>query len=109
ERAARGGLEEAGLLRDGPGEGAALVPEELALEEVVGNGSQVHAHERSPAPRRAFVEERRETVLPGAGRPEKKHRGVRVRRSREARQLAREPLVARREERRGQGPCQRRG
>src|SRR4029453_9462092 len=34
----------------GAGEGAALVPEELALDERAGNGGAVHLHQRLAAP-----------------------------------------------------------
>src|SRR5436305_1453128 len=66
ERAVACGLEEPRLLRDRARERAALVPEELALEEVVRHRGEVDAHERLAAARGPLVQERREAVLAGA-------------------------------------------
>src|SRR5205085_6944376 len=92
ERAARRGLQEARLLRDRAGERAALVPEELALEELVGHRREVDAHERPFRAARALVEEPGEAVLAGAGSPEEEHRRVRIGGAQEAGELAREAL-----------------
>ncbi len=46
-RAAARELEGALARRDGAGEGAALVPEELALDQAVAHGAAVHDHERA--------------------------------------------------------------
>ena len=51
ERPALGQLELALALDVGAGEGAALVPEELGLEEGLGDGAAVDGHEGSVAPR----------------------------------------------------------
>src|SRR2546422_11770383 len=46
QRAAPGLLEPTDLARDGAREGALLVPEQLALEQVLGNGGAVDRDER---------------------------------------------------------------
>ena len=91
-------FEEPRLPRDGAGERAALVAEELALEEVVRDGREVDAHERLRGARGALVEEAREAVLARAGRPEEEH-GVRgVEGAAEPPELLLEAAVARHEE-----------
>src|SRR5438128_153123 len=51
QRAAGGGAEEAEALAHGAAEGAALVPEELALDELPREGCAVECDERALAPR----------------------------------------------------------
>ena len=55
-----------GLRADRAGEGAPLVPEQLALDEVLRDGRAVHLDERLVAPRRAPVERLRDELLAGA-------------------------------------------
>src|SRR5439155_26226588 len=65
DRAAVGLREEAGCIGDGAGEGAADVPEELALEERLGERGTVDGDER-PLPTRAVAVDRpRDELLPG--------------------------------------------
>ena len=59
ERAAVGNLEEALLVFVGAGEAALAMPEELALEEVLGHRRAVLAHEELVAPPRPVVHRRR--------------------------------------------------
>jgi hypothetical protein len=78
EGTAGGAFEEAGLARDGAGEGAAFVPEELAVEEVVGEGGEVDADERLVGPPGAGVQDAREPVLSAAGGTDEEDGGVGV-------------------------------
>src|SRR6185312_6356130 len=76
EGAAVGHLEQAGLGLDGASEGAALVPEELALEEGVGEGGAVDPHVRRRAPRRAPVDRVGDDVLARPGLAQEDDREV---------------------------------
>ena len=71
-----GQLELAELARVRPGEGALLVAEELGLEQGVGDGGQVHGHERLVAPRALVVDGARHQLLAGAALPGDEHGGV---------------------------------
>ncbi len=64
ERAAVGLLEDAAPVGDGAAEGAAHVPEELALDEVLRDGAAVDGHEGPAARRDAAWSERATTSLP---------------------------------------------
>src|SRR5207249_2588682 len=76
QRAAVGHLEAADLLGDGAGEGAPLVPEELALEEPRRNGGAVELHERAVAAVAAVVDGPREQLLARARFAEKQDRRI---------------------------------
>src|SRR5439155_19376588 len=65
DRAAVGLREEAGCVGDGAGEGAADVPEELALEERLGERGTVDGDERPLATRAVAVDRPRDELLPG--------------------------------------------
>jgi hypothetical protein len=67
ERAAGGALEAPRAARDRAGEGAALVPEELALEERARQGRAVRVDERPCAARRQRVQSPGGDALAGAG------------------------------------------
>src|SRR5262249_7915238 len=75
ERASRRRLELADAPLGRPGEGAALVAEELALEELVRDRGAVERDER-PAPAGMVVEGLRDQLLPGAGLALDEHGGV---------------------------------
>ncbi len=62
-----GQFEAADLARDGAGEGALLVAEELALQQSHGNGGAVDLDEGAPAPRAAIVNGAGDQLLAGAG------------------------------------------
>src|SRR5438132_886323 len=73
ERAAMGHLEASDLLCDGPGEGAALVAEELALEKPRRDGRAIDLDE-GPLPAAAsVVDGARDRFLPRAGLAEDEH------------------------------------
>ncbi len=74
--AAIGALEEPVALLDRPREGAALVPEELRLEEAVREGRAVLADEGAAAPRRELVDGSRRELLPRSGLAPDEHREV---------------------------------
>ncbi len=61
-----GQLELARLLAGGAGEGAALVAEQLRLQELAGQGSAVDLDERLAAPRGPIVQRARDAFLPDA-------------------------------------------
>ena len=65
--------------RGGAGEGAALVAEELALDQRRGDGRAVHLHQRLAPAAAALVDGPGEELLPGPGLPEDEHRRVRRR------------------------------
>src|SRR5437016_2825891 len=69
-----GHLEAADLLSDGAGEGAPLVPEELALEQTRRNGGAVELHERAVAAVASVVDGPREQLLARARLAEKQYR-----------------------------------
>jgi hypothetical protein len=79
ERAPVRQLELAGLARVRPGEGALLVPEQLGLEQGIGNRGQVHGHERLSPPRALVVDGAGHQLLPGAALRGDQHGGVRLR------------------------------
>ena len=76
QRAAVGHLEAADLLGDGAGEGAPLVPEELALEETGRNRGAVELHERAVAAVASVVDGPREQLLARARFAEKQDRRI---------------------------------
>src|SRR6185295_3769609 len=63
----------------GTGEGAALVAEELALDQRGGDGCAVHLHQRLVPAAAALVDGPGEELLPGPGLAEDEHRRVRRR------------------------------
>ena len=67
QRAALGALERARVLGVRAGEGAALVAEELALDQVGGHRAAVEDDERAARARAHVVDRVREDVLAGAG------------------------------------------
>src|SRR5439155_17571771 len=73
ERAAMGHLEAADLLRDGPGERAPLVTEELTLEEPRRDGRAVDLDEGSLAAAAPVVDGACDQFLPRAGLAEDEH------------------------------------
>ena len=66
QRAAVGGLELAAAARHGAGEGAALVAEELGLDQLLGDGGAVDLDEGRLAPRRQGVDGAGHQLLAGA-------------------------------------------
>ena len=62
-----GGFELADLELVGARESPALVAEQLALEEIAGDGGAVHLHERPVATGAEAVDGPRRELLPGAG------------------------------------------
>src|SRR5262249_36596714 len=72
-------LEAAGLVRDGAGERALLVAEELALDERRRDRRAVDADERSLSTRRVLVQRARDELLAGARLAGDEHRRRRVR------------------------------
>src|SRR4029079_3217544 len=67
DRPAVGGDELPGLLAHGAGERSLLVPEELRLDELLGDGRAVDLDERPVRARRAAVDLARHELLAGAG------------------------------------------
>ena len=61
-----GALEAAAVTALGSGEGPSLVPEELALDERLGDRAEVDGHERSVGPRGSEVDRPGHELLPGA-------------------------------------------
>jgi hypothetical protein len=76
EGAAVGHLEPAGAVLGGPGEGAADVAEQLALEQVRGDRGAVEGDERALGAGAPAVDRAGEALLAGAGLAEDQHRGV---------------------------------
>ena len=74
--AAMGGLELADFELVGAREGAALVPEQLALEKLARHGRAVHLDEGPRAPGGEMVDRPGDEVLPGAGLAGDEHRDV---------------------------------
>ena len=74
-------LEQALLVRDRAGEGAAHVAEQLGLEQPLGQRAAVDRHERAARARAVAVDGARDQLLAGAGLSGHEHR--RVRRARE--------------------------
>ena len=79
ERAAVGQLELADLLAHGAGEGALLVAEERALDQLARNGSDVDGDERPVGLLGMAVDHARHQFLAGAALAEDEHRGWQVR------------------------------
>src|SRR3989454_7923637 len=73
ECAAMGHLEASDLLRDGPGERAPLVAEELALQETRRDGGAIDLDEGSLAAAASVVNGARDQFLPRAGLAEHEH------------------------------------
>jgi hypothetical protein len=78
-RAALGGLEHPRARRERAGERAALVPEELALDQGLGDGGAVDHPERRPRARAGLVDEARDERLARAALAEQEHGGVAAR------------------------------
>ena len=76
QRAAVGDLEQPELASDAAGEGAALVAEQLAFGERLGDGGAIQLHERLARARRALVHEARGQFLADAGVAVEQHRRV---------------------------------
>src|SRR5438874_2671370 len=74
-----GDLELALARRDGPREGALLVTEELALDQLARERRAVHLDERLRAPRAVVVERVGDQLLPRAARAADEDRQIRVR------------------------------
>src|SRR6185312_10976150 len=96
-----GGLEQAALGLERAGEGAALVAEELALEQALAQRRAVQPEERSPRARRSAVDALGEHLLADAGLAEQQHVDVARRHARDQRleprhRRRRGPLAARR-------------
>src|SRR5205814_884140 len=66
ERSVVGLLEEPCPVRDGIGERAALVAEELALEQILRDGAAVHGDERAAAPARPAMDGARDELFADA-------------------------------------------
>jgi hypothetical protein len=79
ERAVVRELEPARLPRDGAGERALLVAEELALDQIARDRGAVHADERLVLARAVLVERARDELLAGAALARDEHRARRVR------------------------------
>src|SRR5581483_3603461 len=77
-RAAMGHLEQPRLRRHGPGEGALLVAEELALEELAREAGAVEVDERLLRAPAVLVQPAGEHRLAGAGLALEEHRAVRL-------------------------------
>ena len=67
QRAAAGGLDQAGARGGGPGEGAALMAEQLGLEQVFRQAGAVHRHQRAGGARTGLVHRASHQFLAGAG------------------------------------------
>ncbi len=76
DAAAVGELEPPAPLLGRAGEGALLVAEELALDQLARQRRAVHRHERPLAARAAVVDRARDELLAGAGLAEDQHRAV---------------------------------
>ena len=74
-----GALERPHVTGNGAGEGAALVPEQLALRQVGGHGATVEHDERARRPRARRVQGMRQHILARAGLAEERHRHIRLR------------------------------
>ena len=79
QRAAIGRLDLADRLPRGAGEGALFVAEQLAFEQVVGNGGAIDGDEALAAPRRQVVHGAREELLARAALAEQQDGGARAR------------------------------
>ena len=65
--AAVGGAKQAEPVRDGAGEGAALVAEQLRLQQLVGHAAAILHHQRAGAAARVVMDAARQQLLAGAG------------------------------------------
>src|SRR5213076_2710116 len=79
QRAAVGLLEAPAALRVRPGEGAALVPKQLRLEQIRRNRRGVERDEGSGGARAVLVQRAGDELLAGAGLPGDEHRDARAR------------------------------
>ena len=96
QRAAVGELEAAAALLDRAGEGALLVAEELALEQLARQRGAVELDERALAARALLVDRARDELLAGAGLALDQHGAVRrARPARSARARAAAPATRR--------------
>ena len=82
-RAPVGLLELADLIVGGAGEGSPPVAEELAFDQLVGDGGAVHFHQRLSGPQRAGMQSARHQFFPGAALPVDEHAPVGGRRQRQ--------------------------
>src|SRR5690606_7295346 len=73
EGPAVGELEAAGLLVEGAGEGPLLVPEELVLQDLAGEGRAVDGDEGALLAARLVVDGAGDELLPGAALPDDEH------------------------------------
>ena len=69
-------LELADLLLGGAGERALLVPEQLRLDQLLGNRRAVHLHEALPGARAVAVDGARNQLLADAALAEQQHGGI---------------------------------
>ena len=76
QRAAVGQFELPELLAHGPGERPLFVPEQRRLDELRGDGRQVHGHERAVGAPGLAVDHPREQLLAGSALAQDEHRGV---------------------------------
>ena len=76
DRAAVGALEVAELARVRVGEGAALVAEQLALEQVLGDGGAVDRHQRAAGARAVVVDRLGDDLFAGAALAGEQHGGA---------------------------------
>ena len=86
QHAAAGLLDPSRLRRDRAGERAALVAEQLRLEQLVGKRRAVDGDERPVLAARSLVNEARDDFLAGARLAGEEHRGFRLRDARRVRQ-----------------------
>src|SRR5262249_36203744 len=77
ERSPVGHLEAADLARDRAGEGAALVAEEIRLDQIAQEGGGVERHEGDPAARGQLVDRARDELLARAALAGDEHGDVR--------------------------------
>src|SRR5574341_889295 len=70
-------LEETHLPRRGPGEGSLLVPEQLALDEGLGDGGAAYGHERPVSPRAVAVDGPGHQLLARSALAPNEHGGIR--------------------------------
>src|SRR5438477_12054286 len=86
ERAAVSALEAAGARRGGARKGASLVPEELALEDALGEGLHVDGDERAADAVAPVMEQAGDQLLARPALPLDQHRGAARRHAADERQ-----------------------
>ena len=97
-RAAAGGLQQAHGRGDRAGEGAALVSEHLALEELIGEIGRIDPDKRPGPAGRPLVKRAREMVLSRAALPDDQDRARHLQRPLQRRDLPRQSPVPRPEQ-----------